>query len=108
VPAASWGKVVVAYEPVWAIGTGKVASPAQAQEVHAKLRSYLASVSPAVVSDWRALSIVAAGASDQESGIAGFRVCVDITAAAANACSLPRSRAYKARVRCAKRFSVRT
>jgi CHASE1-domain containing sensor protein len=28
-----WSNVVVAYEPVWAIGTGKVASPAQAQEV---------------------------------------------------------------------------
>lgn len=29
---ADWSKVVVAYEPVWAIGTGKVASPEQAQE----------------------------------------------------------------------------
>jgi triosephosphate isomerase len=28
-----WSNVVVAYEPVWAIGTGKVATPAQAQEV---------------------------------------------------------------------------
>jgi triosephosphate isomerase (TIM) len=28
-----WTNVVVAYEPVWAIGTGKVATPAQAQEV---------------------------------------------------------------------------
>ena len=33
-----WSKVVVAYEPVWAIGTGVVATPAQAQEVHAYLR----------------------------------------------------------------------
>ncbi|HUB08829.1 MAG TPA: triose-phosphate isomerase [Myxococcales bacterium] len=31
--------VVVAYEPVWAIGTGKVATPAQAQEVHAAIRA---------------------------------------------------------------------
>ncbi|CAH9104120.1 unnamed protein product [Cuscuta epithymum] len=30
---SDWTKVVLAYEPVWAIGTGKVASPAQAQEV---------------------------------------------------------------------------
>ncbi len=33
------GKSVVAYEPVWAIGTGKTASPAQAQEVHALIRT---------------------------------------------------------------------
>ncbi|CAI9574448.1 unnamed protein product, partial [Staurois parvus] len=33
-----WSKVVLAYEPVWAIGTGKTATPQQAQEVHAKLR----------------------------------------------------------------------
>jgi len=37
----SWDKVVVAYEPVWAIGTGKTASPQQAQEVHAQLRKWL-------------------------------------------------------------------
>ena len=35
-----WTKVVVAYEPVWAIGTGVVATPDQAQEVHAYLRRY--------------------------------------------------------------------
>jgi triosephosphate isomerase len=34
-------KIVVAYEPVWAIGTGKVATPAQAEEVHADLRRLL-------------------------------------------------------------------
>lgn len=37
-----WAKVVVAYEPVWAIGTGVVASPEQAQEVHAYLRRFCA------------------------------------------------------------------
>mgnify|MGYP003642458631 CR=1 FL=1 len=36
-----WGKVVVAYEPVWAIGTGKVASPADAQAVHDGIRKWL-------------------------------------------------------------------
>jgi triosephosphate isomerase len=35
--------VVIAYEPVWAIGTGKTATPDQAQEVHEKLRTWLAS-----------------------------------------------------------------
>ena len=34
----NWAKIVVAYEPVWAIGTGVTASPQQAQEVHEKLR----------------------------------------------------------------------
>ncbi len=33
--------LVVAYEPVWAIGTGKTATPAMAQEVHAELRAHL-------------------------------------------------------------------
>jgi len=35
-------ETVLAYEPVWAIGTGKTASPEQAQEVHAFIRSHLA------------------------------------------------------------------
>jgi len=37
----NWDKVVVAYEPVWAIGTGKTATPQQAQDVHAQLRKWL-------------------------------------------------------------------
>lgn len=36
-----WARVVIAYEPVWAIGTGVVASPEQAQEVHAYVRKVL-------------------------------------------------------------------
>ena len=32
---------MIAYEPVWAIGTGKVATSAQAQEAHADIRAYL-------------------------------------------------------------------
>ncbi|KAL7206890.1 hypothetical protein ACSBR2_019569 [Camellia fascicularis] len=37
----SWDNVVIAYEPVWAIGTGKVATPQQAQEVHVAVRDWL-------------------------------------------------------------------
>ena len=40
------GEMVVAYEPVWAIGTGKVASPEQAQAVHAVLRAQLKAATP--------------------------------------------------------------
>jgi triosephosphate isomerase (TIM) len=40
-PADKVRETVIAYEPVWAIGTGKVATPAQAQEVHAFIRSLL-------------------------------------------------------------------
>ncbi|MCW7538154.1 triose-phosphate isomerase [Aquabacterium sp. A7-Y] len=39
-------QIVVAYEPVWAIGTGKTASPEQAQEVHALLRAQLRAATP--------------------------------------------------------------
>jgi triosephosphate isomerase (TIM) len=40
------GEMVVAYEPVWAIGTGKTATPEQAQAVHALLRAQLAAATP--------------------------------------------------------------
>jgi len=38
---SDWSKVVIAYEPVWAIGTGKTASKEQAQEVHGELRNWI-------------------------------------------------------------------
>ncbi|EGD97445.1 triosephosphate isomerase [Trichophyton mentagrophytes] len=44
-----WSNIVIAYEPIWAIGTGKVATTEQAQEVHASIREWLSkTVSPAV------------------------------------------------------------
>ena len=44
VTAEQMNSVVIAYEPVWAIGTGKVATTAQAQEVHAYIRELLTSL----------------------------------------------------------------
>jgi len=38
VPENAWSQIVLAYEPVWAIGTGETASPEQAQEMHAHIR----------------------------------------------------------------------
>jgi len=43
-----WQQLVVAYEPVWAIGTGKTATPQQAQEVHAFVRAVIAKAHPVV------------------------------------------------------------
>ena len=41
IPSADMKKIVLAYEPIWAIGTGRTASPAQAQEVHLAIRDIL-------------------------------------------------------------------
>ncbi len=49
------GAVTVAYEPVWAIGTGKVATPQQAQEVHAAIRAWLHGRIGVVANDIRIL-----------------------------------------------------
>jgi triosephosphate isomerase len=46
-----WAKIVIAYEPVWAIGTGLAATPEDAQDVHAAIRKYLAEKLGANVSD---------------------------------------------------------
>ncbi|KAI0291994.1 Triosephosphate isomerase [Russula brevipes] len=63
-----WSRIVIAYEPVWAIGTGKVATAAQAQEVHADTRRYLTSaVSPAVAESTRVIyggSVTAANCNE--------------------------------------------
>ena len=40
--ASAWSKIILAYEPVWAIGTGETASPEQAQEMHAFIRETIA------------------------------------------------------------------
>ena len=71
------GRVVVAYEPVWAIGTGRTATPEQAQEVHASLRSRLAKAGAADVPLLYGGSVKAAGAAalfampDVDGGLVG-------------------------------------
>lgn len=50
-PAEEFAKIVVAYEPVWAIGTGKTASAEQAQEIHAYIRQVLAAKFGAAAQD---------------------------------------------------------
>ena len=55
VGASGVAKSVIAYEPVWAIGTGKTASPAQAQEVHALIRAQVAQTDAGVAQGVRIL-----------------------------------------------------
>lgn len=52
---SDWSKVVIAYEPIWAIGTGKVATTEQAQEVHKAIRDWLKNVSDKVADETRIL-----------------------------------------------------
>ena len=64
---SAWEDAVIAYEPVWAIGTGETATPAQAQEMHAVVREYLARRSSALAEGTRILyggSVNAANADD--------------------------------------------
>lgn len=46
-----WANVVIAYEPIWAIGTGLTATPEQAQETHADIRKYLGEIAGAEVAE---------------------------------------------------------
>ena len=49
--AEQWKNIVIAYEPIWAIGTGKTATAEQAEEIHAYIRSCVAEVYGAEVAD---------------------------------------------------------
>ncbi|KAG6332152.1 hypothetical protein ID866_6933, partial [Astraeus odoratus] len=75
-----WSRVVIAYEPVWAIGTGKVATAAQAQEVHAYIRAYLSkAISPRVAENTRVIyggSVTAANCKElaTQPDVDGFLV----------------------------------
>jgi len=78
------GKVVIAYEPVWAIGTGRVAGPEQAQEVHHAIRSRLGR-SPGRVADLTRILYGGSVKGDNANGLLG---CVDVDGALVGGASL--------------------
>ncbi|KAF4039223.1 putative glyceraldehyde 3-phosphate dehydrogenase C-terminal domain-containing protein [Phytophthora infestans] len=75
-----WTNVVIAYEPIWAIGTGLTASPEQAQEAHASIRAWLKEkVSPEAAEQTRVIYGGSVGAKNapelsQKEDIDGFLV----------------------------------
>lgn len=82
--AAHPGVGAIAYEPVWAIGTGKVATPAQAQEVHAAIRAHLAKKSGSLADITRVLY----GGSVKPSNAVELLGCADIDGALIGGASL--------------------
>jgi triosephosphate isomerase len=77
---ASLANAVIAYEPVWAIGTGKTATPAQAQEVHAFIRNKIAQQDADIAEGLRILyggsmnagnAVELRGQSDIDGGLIG-------------------------------------
>ena len=78
-------KVVIAYEPVWAIGTGKVATPEQAQEVHAFIRKRVGEVHGQAVAD--AVRILYGG-SVKPDNVKGLMALPDVDGALVGGASL--------------------
>ncbi|MCL4234028.1 MAG: triose-phosphate isomerase, partial [Deltaproteobacteria bacterium] len=78
-------KIVVAYEPVWAIGTGKVATPEQAQEVHAHIRGILTDLFGASVADGMRIQY---GGSVTAENVDELMACADIDGALVGGASL--------------------
>ena len=85
IPAADLARVVIAYEPVWAIGTGRVATPEQAQEVHALIRGLVAGLAaPAVAAAVR----IQYGGSVKPDNVADLAAQPDIDGALVGGASL--------------------
>ena len=77
--------LVIAYEPVWAIGTGKVATPEQAQEVHAFIRSRIAAKHGKAVAD---VLRILYGGSVKPDNVKGLMALPDVDGALVGGASL--------------------
>jgi len=85
IPAEQVARLVIAYEPVWAIGTGKVATPDDAQEVCATLRARLVELYSQEVSD---SARILYGGSVKANNIAGIMAQGDVDGALVGGASL--------------------
>ncbi len=83
--AADMDRVVIAYEPVWAIGTGKVATPEQAQAVHAAIRGRLAELFGAATAE---KVIIQYGGSVKPDNVAAIMAQPDVDGALVGGASL--------------------
>jgi len=85
IPSSDLANVVIAYEPVWAIGTGKTATPAQAQEVHAFIRSLVKSLYGEAVANAMRIQY---GGSVKPENVKELMGCPDIDGALVGGASL--------------------
>jgi len=84
-PAECFEKLVIAYEPVWAIGTGRTATPEQAEEVHARIRNLLAeTLNPAAAAAVRILY----GGSVKPDNVDALMACANVDGALVGGASL--------------------
>ncbi|ENV32268.1 triose-phosphate isomerase [Acinetobacter gerneri] len=90
VKADDWRNIVIAYEPIWAIGTGKTASPEDAQMMHAKIREGLSQITALGAS----IAILYGGSVKPENA-ADLANCPDINGALVGGASLNAESFYK-------------
>lgn len=90
VNAEQWKNVVVAYEPIWAIGTGKTASPEDAQTMHAKIRQGLSQIT----AEGQNMAILYGGSVKPENAVE-LAACPDINGALVGGASLNAESFYK-------------
>ncbi|MBH2030973.1 MAG: triose-phosphate isomerase [Moraxellaceae bacterium] len=83
VKTEQWQNIVIAYEPIWAIGTGKTASPADAQAMHVKIREGLKQITT-----WGANIAILYGGSVKAENAVELAACPDINGALVGGASL--------------------